>query len=563
MAAKSKTFICAAIDFGTMYTGYAYSFLSNKDNILTNYWTETQIKTPTVVLMQPDCTFHSFGEDARKHYKQLMTDEKHKEWYFFERFKMKLLAKDEPLNKDMQIEDILGKSMPAIDVFAAAIKYIKSHLMGVLNDKERKGNADTMTTKDIHWILTVPAIWDDLAKTFMRNAAQKADIPDELLTLALEPEAASLFCKKEFGNNRIPHGCRYAVFDLGGGTADITCHEVNSDGTLKELQPPTGGDFGGIMVDLKFLDMLHRLFGAPIIHKFRQEYMPAYWELMSDFEIKKRKFDGTGNMILKFPPQVIEMYNRDIGESFQETLKQSPMHHNIKYKHGKLHISNSLSTKLFEEPFKKITETVSDLLNKFENTLYIIMVGGFSESPYLQKIMTKLCQNLTISPSEPSAAVLKGAVLYGQETRAIASRICRYTYGIAQMVKFKSHHPESKKRVIDNFTYCDDVFNKHIEIGHEVSVHSPDKAKPHTYYPSSFDMRQAVLEVYASKEKNPTFIDGPGCRFVGLIKIDINPNGDIWSELLVKLIFGGTELIVEITDVNNHAITQGYVDFIG
>lgn len=37
-----------------------------------------------------------------------------------------------------------------------------------------------------------------------------------MLLLALEPEAASLFCKNELGLSIIPVGCKYLVLDLGG-----------------------------------------------------------------------------------------------------------------------------------------------------------------------------------------------------------------------------------------------------------------------------------------------------------------------------------------------------------
>ncbi|XP_060588401.1 heat shock 70 kDa protein 12A-like [Ruditapes philippinarum] len=190
---------------------------------------------------------------------------------------MKLFVKGLPLHKDMEIEDILGKPMKAIDIFSGAIRYIKEHLLNVLNDPDREDQLSVKPDTDIRWVLTVPAIWNDLSKKFMREAAANAGIPDHMLLLALEPEAASLYCKRELGTDTIPIGCRYLVLDLGGGTADITCHEVNTDGTLKELHPPTGGDFGGTNVDNAFMNVLVRIFGADIIKQFKQQCMNGYW----------------------------------------------------------------------------------------------------------------------------------------------------------------------------------------------------------------------------------------------------------------------------------------------
>ena len=44
----------------------------------------------------------------------------------------------------------------------------------------------------------------------------KAGIPDEALSLALEPEAASLYCKENLKDVKITPGTRYIVADLGG-----------------------------------------------------------------------------------------------------------------------------------------------------------------------------------------------------------------------------------------------------------------------------------------------------------------------------------------------------------
>lgn len=68
------------------------------------------------------------------------------------------------------IRDIKGDEMPAIDVFSAAIKYMKDCLLKELKE-ENDENAEE--AESIRWVLTVPAIWDDNAKTFMRKAAEK------------------------------------------------------------------------------------------------------------------------------------------------------------------------------------------------------------------------------------------------------------------------------------------------------------------------------------------------------------------------------------------------------
>ena len=70
------------------------------------------------------------------------------------------------MKQDMLIEDETGKKMEAITVFAESIKYLKNHFLDTLNNQGKK-----IKDSEILYVLTVPAIWNDSAKQFMRSAA--------------------------------------------------------------------------------------------------------------------------------------------------------------------------------------------------------------------------------------------------------------------------------------------------------------------------------------------------------------------------------------------------------
>ena len=89
----NKLFV-AAIDFGTTYSGYAFSAKSEWTKVQTNIWpssNQMSSKTPTALLLKPDESFHSFGYDAEKAYAELAEDgDEYKDFYYFHRFKMLL-----------------------------------------------------------------------------------------------------------------------------------------------------------------------------------------------------------------------------------------------------------------------------------------------------------------------------------------------------------------------------------------------------------------------------------------------------------------------------------------
>jgi len=84
-------------------------------------------------------------------------------------------------------------------------------------------------------------------------------------------------------------GTRYMVVDCGGGTVDITVHEMEGrHGYLHELYKATGGPFGSVGVDLAFESLLTEIFGSEFIESFKTK-RPAGWvDLMIAFESRKR-----------------------------------------------------------------------------------------------------------------------------------------------------------------------------------------------------------------------------------------------------------------------------------
>ena len=95
VAEAESHFVVAAIDFGTTYSGYAFSFTRDPESIhIMRKWEGgdpgvTNHKTPTTLLLKPNGDFHSFGFGARDFYHDLEEAEA-KKWLYFEKFKMTL-----------------------------------------------------------------------------------------------------------------------------------------------------------------------------------------------------------------------------------------------------------------------------------------------------------------------------------------------------------------------------------------------------------------------------------------------------------------------------------------
>ena len=75
------------------------------------------------------------------------------------------------ISGNIRLRDENGREMDALQVFGYSIQYLKNHLLSVVSQ-----SSPDLQEGDIRWVITVPAIWADSAKKFMRQAAQQVII---------------------------------------------------------------------------------------------------------------------------------------------------------------------------------------------------------------------------------------------------------------------------------------------------------------------------------------------------------------------------------------------------
>lgn len=85
------------------------------------------------------------------------------------------------MHRESEIKDFSGKPIRALDVFSLTIKCM-------INDFLEHMNKSDITCNDIDFVLTVPAIWGDIGKMFMREAAVQVSCKLVLTNLDLNPE---------------------------------------------------------------------------------------------------------------------------------------------------------------------------------------------------------------------------------------------------------------------------------------------------------------------------------------------------------------------------------------
>ncbi|PNF14706.1 Heat shock 70 kDa protein 12A [Cryptotermes secundus] len=393
-------FVVVAIDIGTTYSGYAFCFTRDLDsNIhMMRKWEGgdpglNNQKTPTTLLLTPSGEFHSFGFAARDYFHDLDLQEA-KKWLYFDKFKM-ALHHNQDLNRNTELKAANGQPVSALTVFAHALRHLKRYALLELSDQ----TGSNVAVEDVRWVVTVPAIWKQPAKQFMREAAYQAGLcepgwPENLL-IALEPEVASICCRKLRLNQLVPErpieqtelkirrtssstlnlpleptgnnlvledsreGTRYMVVDCGGGTVDITVHELSEcNGTLRELHKATGGPWGSMGVDYEFERLLEDIFDTEFMDQFKLKRPAAYVELLLSFEARKRSAsphrDSSFNI---FPPfAFIDYYRKSKGKEIEQAVKKYGRKDITWSTQGMLRLQPKVMMELFRPMLDKIIQ---------------------------------------------------------------------------------------------------------------------------------------------------------------------------------------------------------------
>ncbi|XP_022802762.1 heat shock 70 kDa protein 12A-like isoform X1 [Stylophora pistillata] len=589
-SASSSYIAVVAIDFGTTYSGFAFAFNYKKGEggiHMNKAWGHDQgaatLKTPTSLLLRPDGKFDSFGYEAEEKYANF-SDGEDRDYLYFKHFKM-ALHKSETLDRNTKLTARNGKTVDALVVFAHSMRFLKDRAIEII--RERTGD-EKYNEKDIRWVITVPAIWRPAAKQFMREAAYKAKMasdnnPEQLL-IALEPEAASIYCRemkmREFTNEKgdatvsdvfARPESKYLVIDIGGGTLDVTAHEILNNGNIKEIHQVTGGPYGGTKVDEEFVCLLESFFGTSQVKNFRDNY-PAEWlEMMNEFEMKKRgrrAYEGEATRI-RLPRTFTALVSEQGGPYLARRFASSCRTDDVQFVRNEYFcIGPAAMKKLFEPVLNEIVKHLNNLLKHrmLRKLQFFFLVGGFAESAILQDAIKqnfgRRCRILV--PSNASIAVVQGAVMFGQIPDIVDSRVMSTTYGFDTYLPFDpSLHPIEKQQIVDGVAYCEDCFV--VLVKENDIVRTGEKKVFPDYRPLKESQTACRFSFFTSTNPDAKYsTDAAVSNSIGEVVVKspiVTKGANRMIDLAIE--FGGTEIKATAIDKNSGNTATVYLDFLG
>jgi len=258
-------------------------------------------------------------------------------------------------------------------------------------------------------VITVPAYFDDSQRSATKEAGQIAGL--NVLRIINEPTAASLAYGLDKNKNE-----QIAVYDLGGGTFDISILEIG-DGVF-EVKSTNGDTFlGGDDFDLKIIDFL--------TSEFKKEQGV---DLIGDKQAMQRLKDASE----KAKIELSSTQDTEISIPFITADQSGPKHLTIKLSSSKL---EQIEEDLIQKTIEPCKKAVSDAKIKFSDIDEVVLVGGMTRMPKVVEVVKSLFgkePHKGVNPDEVVAvgAAIQGGVLSGEVKDILLLDVTPLTLGI-------------------------------------------------------------------------------------------------------------------------------------
>ncbi len=260
-------------------------------------------------------------------------------------------------------------------------------------------------------VITVPAYFDDSQRQATKDAGQIAGL--NVKRIINEPTAAAI----AYGlNKESTEGERVAVYDLGGGTFDISILDLSED--MFQVVA-TNGDthLGGEDFDQRLIEFL--------IEEFKKE---SNVDLTSDRMALQRLKEAAE----RAKHELSVALETDINLPFLTADDTGPKHLNIQIKRSKL---ESLTADLIESTLKPCSQAMEDAGLKPSDIDQVILVGGQTRMPLVQAKVEEFFgkpPHKGVNPDEVVAigAALQGGVLTGEVESFILLDVTPLSLGV-------------------------------------------------------------------------------------------------------------------------------------
>ena len=262
-------------------------------------------------------------------------------------------------------------------------------------------------------VITVPAYFNDAQRQATKDAGKIAGL--EVLRIINEPTAAAL----AYGLDRTNKDEKVLVFDLGGGTFDVSVLELG-DGVFEVCSTAGDNHLGGDDWDQRVIDWLADKFQADNGIDLRQDKM-ALQRLKDAAEKAKMELSSTSQTNINLP--------------FISAGAAGPLHLDYTLTRAEF---ERITKDLLDRCKAPVQQALSDAGLSTGDVNEVILVGGSTRMPAVQELvknMTGKQPNMSVNPDEVVAmgAAVQGGVLAGDVEGILLLDVTPLSLGVETM----------------------------------------------------------------------------------------------------------------------------------
>ena len=262
-------------------------------------------------------------------------------------------------------------------------------------------------------VITVPAYFNDAQRQATKDAGKIAGL--EVLRIINEPTAAAL----AYGLDKVDHDEKILVFDLGGGTFDVSVLELG-DGVFEEASTAGDNHLGGDDWDQRIIDWMADKFQAENGIDLRKDPM-ALQRLKEAAEKAKMELSSTTQTNINLP--------------FITADASGPKHLDYTLTRAEF---ERITKDLLDRCKKPVEQALKDAGLKMGEVDEVILVGGSTRMPAVQELVKQLtgkAPNMSVNPDEVVAmgAAVQGGVLAGDVQGILLLDVTPLSLGVETM----------------------------------------------------------------------------------------------------------------------------------
>ena len=297
--------------------------------------------------------------------------------------------------------NIEGKSYTPQEISAIILQKLKADAESYLGQQVKEA------------VITVPAYFTDAQRQATKDAGRIAGL--EVKRIINEPTAAAL----AYGMDKLDQDKKILVFDLGGGTFDVSILEIG-DGTFEVLATAGNNRLGGDDFDKVIIDYLAEEFKKAEGVDLREDNM-ALQRLKEAAEKAKKELSSTMSSNINLP--------------FITATASGPKHMNIDLSRAKF---DELTHHLVEKTMEPTKRALADAGLSVSEIDDVLLVGGSTRIPAVQEAVKKFIgkdPHKGINPDEcvAAGAAIQAGVLTGEVNDLLLLDVTPLSLGIETM----------------------------------------------------------------------------------------------------------------------------------